>query len=274
MFKWAVACALTIATAGCASQSQEEIQAGRYHLNRDSSLQEINVSTIPDAVPRPSGGHVKAEAYTLNGVNYKPFKSATGYVSNGVASWYGVKFHGYHTANGEIYDMYAMTAAHKTLPLPSYAKVTNLENGRSVVVRVNDRGPFHGDRLIDLSWTAAKKLEYEGKGTARVKVEGIDTSPSGLMAFYRQNATKPTYLGTDADSMMYLQVAALKDRKKAESLKARLLVLLTQPVLVVPTRNASLFRVRIGPLKSEQELVAIQQSLEDYQIDRGQRVFD
>ena len=107
-----------------------------------------------------------------------------------LASWYGVKFHGYKTANGEVYDMYGMTAAHKTLPLPSYVRVTNLTNSRSVIVRVNDRGPFHGNRLIDLSWAAAKKLGYHDKGTARVRIEGIDTSPEGLLALQAASLEK------------------------------------------------------------------------------------
>ncbi|MFP3519286.1 septal ring lytic transglycosylase RlpA family protein, partial [Pseudomonas sp. SIMBA_077] len=95
-------------------------------------------------------------------------------VASGTASWYGTKFHGQNTANGEVYDLYGMSAAHKTLPLPSYVKVTNLDNNRSVILRVNDRGPFYSDRIIDLSYAAAKKLGYAETGTARVKVEGID----------------------------------------------------------------------------------------------------
>jgi rare lipoprotein A len=100
--------------------------------------------------------------------------TSSGYKAEGLASWYGTAFHGRETANGEIYSMYGMTAAHKTLPLPCYARVTNLANGRQVVVRVNDRGPFHGDRLIDLSWVAARKLGFARQGTARVRVEGLE----------------------------------------------------------------------------------------------------
>lgn len=135
---------------------------------------DVDVSQIPDAVPRPHYGPVKASPYTVLGKSYFPIQDARNYNVTGTASWYGTKFHGQATANGEAYDLYGMTAAHKTLPLPSYVRVTNLDNGRSVILRVNDRGPFYSDRIIDLSFAAAKKLGYAESGTARVKVEGID----------------------------------------------------------------------------------------------------
>jgi rare lipoprotein A len=108
------------------------------------------------------------------GKTYFPLQDSKTYVASGTASWYGTKFHGQNTANGEVYDLYGMSAAHKTLPLPSYVRVTNLDNNKSVILRVNDRGPFYSDRIIDLSYAAAKKLGYAEIGTARVKVEGID----------------------------------------------------------------------------------------------------
>ncbi|MBC9249261.1 hypothetical protein A9179_03115 [Pseudomonas alcaligenes] len=135
---------------------------------------DVDVSRIPDAVPMPHYGAYKANPYTVLGKTYYPLNDARRYSALGTASWYGTKFHGQATANGEAYDLYGMTAAHKTLPLPSYVRVTNLENGKSVIVRVNDRGPFYSDRIIDLSFAAAKKLGYAEVGTARVKVEGID----------------------------------------------------------------------------------------------------
>ena len=118
---------------------------------------DVDVSRIPDAVPMPHYGRVKANSYTVMGKTYYPMNDARRYQVSGVASWYGTKFHGQATANGEAYDLYGMTAAHKTLPLPSFARVTNLDNGKSVVVRVNDRGPFHEGRVIDLSYAAAVK---------------------------------------------------------------------------------------------------------------------
>ena len=135
---------------------------------------DVDVSRIPDAVPMPHNGSVKANPYTVLGKTYYPMNDARAYRMVGTASWYGTKFHGQATANGETYDLYGMTAAHKTLPLPSYVRVTNLDNGKSVIVRVNDRGPFYSDRVIDLSFAAAKKLGYAETGTARVKVECID----------------------------------------------------------------------------------------------------
>ena len=135
---------------------------------------DVDVSRIADAVPMPYYGPVKANPYTVRGVTYYPQRSAERYQAIGLASWYGTMFHGEATAIGEKYDLYGMTAAHKTLPLPSYVRVTNLDNGKSVIVRVNDRGPFYSDRVIDLSFAAAKKLGYAEAGTARVRVEGID----------------------------------------------------------------------------------------------------
>lgn len=135
---------------------------------------DVDVSRIPDATPTLHTGPYKANPYTVLGKTYFPLTDSKRYVAQGTASWYGTKFHGQNTANGEVYDLYGMSAAHKTLPLPSYVRVTNLDNNRSVILRVNDRGPFYSDRIIDLSYAAAKKLGYAEVGTARVKVEGID----------------------------------------------------------------------------------------------------
>jgi rare lipoprotein A len=135
---------------------------------------DVDVSRIPDATPTLHTGPYKANPYTVLGKTYFPLSDSKRYVASGTASWYGTKFHGQNTANGEVYDLYGMSAAHKTLPLPSYVRVTNLDNNRSVILRVNDRGPFYSDRIIDLSYAAAKKLGYAEIGTARVRVEGID----------------------------------------------------------------------------------------------------
>lgn len=149
----------------------------------------VDVSRIPDAVPVPHQGSYKAAPYTVMGSRYFPIQDGRTYRATGTASWYGTKFHGRDTANGETFDLYGMTAAHKTLPLPSYVKVTNLENGRTVTLRVNDRGPFYSDRIIDLSFAAAKKLGFAEKGVARVKVEGID--PHQWWAARGQQAPEP-----------------------------------------------------------------------------------
>ncbi|WP_137804378.1 septal ring lytic transglycosylase RlpA family protein [Pseudomonas sp. G(2018)] len=135
---------------------------------------DVDVSRIPDATPTLHTGPYKAAPYSVLGKTYFPLQESKTYVQSGTASWYGTKFHGQNTANGEVYDLYGMSAAHKTLPLPSYVRVTNLDNNKTVILRVNDRGPFYSDRIIDLSYAAAKKLGYAETGTARVKVEGID----------------------------------------------------------------------------------------------------
>lgn len=134
-----------------------------------------NPDDVPNAVPvkEPLIPAANPPQYTVNGVTYHVLKTARGYVAEGIASWYGPKFQGKSTSSGESYDMYAMTAAHKTLPIPSYVEVTNLANGRKVVVRVNDRGPFEKGRLIDLSYIAALKLGIVGTGTARVRVRAL-----------------------------------------------------------------------------------------------------
>ena len=134
----------------------------------------VNLDKIADATPRAEPLNAGANTpYTALGRKYVPYTSLRPYRERGVATWYGRKFQGKRTASGERYDMYAMTAAHTILPIPSYARVTNLANGRSIVVRINDRGPFHSERIIDLSYAAAYKLGYVGAGSAKVEVEAI-----------------------------------------------------------------------------------------------------
>ena len=187
-FKLAAAGSLALLLASCSSSRAPQPVApvvqpggaisGPSEFNRPhkdgAPWWDVDVSRIPDATPMPHYGRVKASPYTVFGKQYYPIQDARRYQAIGPASWYGTKFHGQATANGETYDLYGMTAAHKTLPLPSYVRVTNLENGKSAILRVNDRGPFYSDRIIDLSFAAAKKLGYAESGTARVKVEGID----------------------------------------------------------------------------------------------------
>jgi rare lipoprotein A len=141
----------------------------------------IDPATISDAVPRAEPLHRFANnPYSALGRNYVPLREFKPYKARGIGSWYGRRYHGQKTSSGEIYDMYAMTAAHPILPIPSYVRVTNPANGKSVVVRVNDRGPFHAGREIDLSWTAAYKLGYTGQGSTLVEVESV--SPGQLPA--------------------------------------------------------------------------------------------
>ncbi len=244
-----------------------------------------DVSSIPDATPMPHYGPVKASPYVVLGKKYYPIQSAHKYRQTGTASWYGTKFHGLQTANGETYDLYGMTAAHKTLPLPSYVKVTNLENGRSVTLRVNDRGPFYSDRIIDLSFAAAKKLGFAEKGVARVSVEGIDPD-----RWWAQRGQKPPVVGTwqaqpepalqagveeyvppvqqHAGALLplevnpavdtsgiYLQVGAFANPDAAQLLRDKLSDLTASVVRVssVAREQQVLHRVRIGPLSGLQQ---------------------
>ncbi len=161
-----------------AAQRQPEPFRNIYTQHQDAAPKnprDIDFSTIPDATPRrePRGKYGNKSPYIVNGKTYTLLSDARGYQARGIASWYGEKFQGHRTSSFEPYDMYAMTAAHATLPIPSYVRVTHLGNHRSVVVRINDRGPFHDGRIIDLSWAAAHKLGYAMQGTAPVMVEAI-----------------------------------------------------------------------------------------------------
>ncbi|MDR5891876.1 septal ring lytic transglycosylase RlpA family protein [Halomonas mongoliensis] len=167
----------TPAEGGSQAAASPSSSGGRYAMSGDAyPVAPPDVSRVPDAVPRlePLSRGGNRSTYEVWGKTYSVLPDARGYARQGTASWYGEKFHGYATSNGEIYDMYKMTAAHRSLPLPSFVRVTSLENGRSVIVRVNDRGPFHNDREIDLSYAAAARLDILDRGTGRVKVEAID----------------------------------------------------------------------------------------------------
>jgi rare lipoprotein A len=168
-FRSPAALALAAALAGCGGG-----HGGYYKGDGPGGPPPVDLDRIADATPRAEPLNAGANApYTALGRRYVPYTSLAPYRARGVATWYGRKFHGKRTASGERYDMYAMTAAHTVLPIPSYARVTNLANGRSVVVRINDRGPFHANRIIDLSYAAAYKLGYVNAGSATVEVEAI-----------------------------------------------------------------------------------------------------
>jgi rare lipoprotein A len=202
------------------------------------------VDAVPDAVPRhePRSAHGNPPFYDVLGQRYHVLTSADGYLERGVASWYGPTFHGGNTSSGELYDMYAMTAAHKTLPLPCYARVTNLRNGRSVVVRINDRGPFVANRLIDLSYTAAAKLDMIREGTTLVEVRAL--TPAVPDALTRTAAQPPPAL--------YVQAGAFADQQHAQRLLARLQAAgLGRAFIALPLQTgAQLYRVRLGPVDS------------------------
>jgi rare lipoprotein A len=198
--------------------------------------------------------------YVIDGVTYEVIKDYRNYREQGTASWYGAKFTGHETSNGEFYDVYQATAAHKTLPIPCFARVTNLENGKSIVVRVNDRGPFHSDRLIDLSYAAAVKLGYMEIGTARVEVEVIEVA--GV-----EDRRDPAY-----GMYRYLQLGAFGKEAVARTLMDELRVLLSAPVFISPVESGGslLYRVRVGPVDDKNHLLALQQQLQNSGYDAGQ----
>ena len=213
------------------------------------SRSQAELAKMPDAVPKvePRSKHGNMRTYEVFGKRYYVLDSGDGFTQKGIASWYGPKFHGKKTSNGEIYDMYAMTAAHKTLPLPSYLEVKNLENGRKIIVRVNDRGPFHDNRVVDLSYTAAIKLGMIGKGTALVEIRAIDPRShrgGGAPVETRSGTRKKS-----AQADFYIQVGVFSEYHNAARLKDKLLELET-PVSLEEIRlnGRTAFRVKIGPL--------------------------
>ena len=204
-----------------------------------------DILAIPDAVPRPEPRSAAGNPpfYEVFGQRYFVLESAVGFRERGVASWYGPGFHAERTSNGEPYDMYQMTAAHRTLPLPSYVRVTHLGNGRSVIVRVNDRGPFKDDRVIDLSYTAAAKLGMLESGTALVEVEALTPGASGAGAAVGA-------AGTPSATPLYVQAGAFGVADNAERLAARLRSEGVEPVFVRAdaVSGQPLYRVRVGPI--------------------------
>ena len=233
------------------------------------------LAAIGDAQPRVETRTRRGNppVYTVLGQTYQLLRSAAGYRERGVASWYGPDFHAKNTANGEAYDMYAMTAAHRTLPIPVYLKVTNLANGKSVTVRVNDRGPFKHNRIVDLSYTAAMKLGMLNKGTAFVEVEAIlPPGDDGLlpemtpaMAASAPRAPSVPRLAAQANGgLLYAQVGAFGIEANALALRERLNEGGVKNVLVVRgTRDGkTLWRVRIGPMASVDDYDAVVDQLE------------
>ena len=239
------------------------------------------INATPKVEARSRGGNFTP--YTVLGKTYRVMKTAKGYKERGGASWYGTKFHGRLTSNGERYNMYEMTAAHKSLPIPTYVTVKNLDNGREIIVRVNDRGPFHEGRIIDLSYAAASKIGMLKKGTARVEVVAIDprewkkskrarkkakvaaakASAAALVAPVAVAATLDTSASANTAVIKreYLQVAAFKNLEAAQTLQNQLLdtlQALNEPAnVVIHPSDQDVYRVRIGPFGSTAESLLI-----------------
>ena len=275
--------------AGCASGPSKPPLPERDAARQRPQAGELYAPHIPDGgpalppdlrgiaepipVPEPRARYGNRSPYKVLGKTYHVMDEARGYRERGIASWYGNKFHGRPTSSFEPYDMYKFTAAHKTLPLPSFVRVTNLENGRSVVVRVNDRGPFHAGRIIDLSYVAAVKLGIHQRGTAEVEVEAIDVestprlaaAPAGERRF-RSGFGAPG----GGSGRLYLQVASFAEKDNAKRLKDRLddadLGRVRLEKAEVGRRDV--WRVRIGPLRSAAELEPVRRQL--YRLGLGE----
>lgn len=210
---------------------QQQVQDGAPQLIPE------DLANLPNPVPtdEPPSRYGNPPSYQVFGQTYSTLASATGYQMEGLASWYGTKFHGQRTSSGEPYDMYKLTAAHRSLPIPTYVRVTNLDNGRQTLVRVNDRGPFHADRILDLSYAAAVKLGFAEQGIAKVRIEALN-----------------------AGQELYLQAGAFRGLEAAQRLQRDLQALTGEPTKVVTPSQDALYRVHIGPVKGEQRARELQ----------------
>lgn len=238
--------------------------------DRDTApTKNIDVTNIPDAVPKyePKSRYGNPKSYVVFGKRYYVMESSVGFVEKGIASWYGTKFHGRRTSSGETYDMYAMTAAHKSLPLPTYVKVTNLNNGKHVIVKVNDRGPFHENRIIDLSYTAAIKLDIVKSGTGLVEIQAVQP---GELVQKSSDKTTPVKEGSgyNNNSGFYIQVGSFGELANAEKLRKNLGPLAEQLVKISQTivKGKTLYRVRIGPITDIDVSDSIISQLENFGI--------
>lgn len=234
--------ACSSSNSGSASNKNKNMDPnkGRYSLKNDKMpLNPPNVEHVPNATPKYEPYSRRGnKPYTVYGESYNVMNTGQGFSEMGRASWYGEKFHGYETSNGEPYDMYSMSGAHKTLPLPSYAKITNLDNNKQVIIRINDRGPFHSDRILDVSYAAAYKLGMLGKGTARIKLDVIYV---GSLA-----ATNSAVASAQDSGNHYIQLVASKDQQKLKKIAKELENKYQVQSRVQAANN--MFRLQLGPI--------------------------
>jgi rare lipoprotein A len=289
---------------GAAAAPPRSARGGAYYQDDGpGDKPPANLDQIPDAEPRVEPlARAANNPYTVFGQQYVPFKSLEPYRQRGIGSWYGRKFHGQRTSSGEPYDMYAMTAAHATLPIPSYARVSNIANGRNVIVRVNDRGPFHSGRLIDLSYAAAYKLGYASAGSATVEVESIMPEEMPLIAARRRQAASAVAaapapepvrppaaarpaaqvvlvaaaappaapeaaqsLPMDADARgVYLQLGAFSARENAENFRVRVYQQLAwlNDAIRIFARDG-MYRLDLGPYRDRGEAAGMAEKIRD-----------
>ncbi|MCR6651627.1 MAG: septal ring lytic transglycosylase RlpA family protein [Cellvibrionaceae bacterium] len=277
--KWIIVMAILVPLAGCVTHMRPS--STTVVLKDGAPDEDMDVTHLADAIPREelirNAGN--KTPYTVLGKTYHVNFNTQGFAQTGYASWYGKKFHGNKTSNGEIYDMFAMTAAHKTLAIPSYVRVTNLENGHTAVVRVNDRGPFHDGRIIDLSYAAAKKLGFHNKGTAKVHVEVVaPNTPAPVQVASASAATAPVTpppatggaatlpAAAPGTPMTYLQLGAFSKHESASALVNKISAATGARVQVRQEPARSLYKVVIGPILDNFELLNLRQKLADAQF--------
>lgn len=218
-------------------------------LHDGSDRLSTNLNLVPSEIPQQEPLIPAANrSYRVSGQSFTPVKHAKAFRQTGQASWYGKQFHGRKTASGERYDMYAMTAAHKTLPIPSYARVTNLRNGKSVIVRINDRGPFHGQRLLDLSFAAADRLGFVNSGSTQVEIERVWPVADGEAVTTRS----PSEAQAQAGEPVFLQLGAHGKLAGAEAQQQQLLAKLAgeHDGKLAIVNKEGVYRVRLGPFQS------------------------
>ncbi|MEC9375305.1 MAG: septal ring lytic transglycosylase RlpA family protein [Pseudomonadota bacterium] len=247
---------------GCAANENALSPFGSY------SPPKLETRTATGELPRSRYGN--PESYVINGKRYYVLSSSLGYKERGIASWYGQKFHGRRTSSGEIYNMYQLTAAHKSLPLPTEVRVTNLENGKSLIVRVNDRGPFINSRIIDLSYAAARKLDMVEAGTVPVEVVALNTKPIQINKGLLTKNNKPS------DKKMYLQAGAFSLRENALELARKLSESGMEKIFILKSskREKTIFKVRIGPIEGPIAYDRALATLVNLNVKERQVIFD
>jgi len=245
-----VLCWVSFFMLGACSSSSTTPKKGAYYLDDGPPKGSVDLAKVKDAVPRSEPlSKTGNKPYVVFGKRYVPLKSNAGFKQKGTASWYGKKFHGKRTSSGETYDMYKMTAAHTVLPIPSYAKVTNLNNGRSVIVRVNDRGPFKHSRVIDLSYAAALKLDVVKTGTGQVEIIAINDNKK-INKQVNKQVINPLPLKKDSQRV-YIQLGAFSNYESAIRLQKRLQADGYSNAMIesIQQNELSIYRVRLGPMK-------------------------
>jgi rare lipoprotein A len=252
---------------GCAGTHNAVRKAPQSQRERAPNYP-FDISKIPDPTPRrePRSRYGNPSSYVVWGKRYYVMNESKNFVQKGVASWYGPKFHGRTTSSGETFNMYAMTAAHKTLPLPSYLQVKNLENGHTIVVRVNDRGPFHDDRIIDLSYTAAKKLDIVRDGTAYVEIRDVTPREREI----------PVTISPPSRGNLYIQIGAFTNPANANKLRDTVLAsgLSNVRIKVGMLAHRMLYRVQLGPMDTAGEVQRVISRLSELGVDSTQVVSD